>query len=76
MRPGTAQQAERCRRGKLAVRRWMGVGACVCQLVSFPPRVGGGAASLWAGREEMTLVSELTAERSFQRVSLLLVFAS
>lgn len=53
-----------------------GVGACVCRLVSFPSRVGEGAASLWAGREEMTLVSELTAERSSVRVSLLLVFAS
>ena len=49
MRPGTAQQAERCRRGKLAVRRWMGVGACVCQLVSFPPRVGGGG-GVFVGR--------------------------
>lgn len=54
-----------------------GGGVCVStSFVSPPSGAGGVAASLWAGREEMTLVSELTAERSSQRVSLLLVFAS
>lgn len=48
----------------------------VCVSTSFVSLSSWGAASLWAGREEMTLVSELTAEWSSVRVSLLLVFAS
>ena len=45
---------------------------CVCASFVSPP-----GASLRAGREEeMTLVSELTAERSSLRVSLLFIFAS